>query len=170
METQPGIKRPGVGSARRGVRNSIRNPCDAFPARGRRKTIVGYRRRGPPKKEKGKINGASTPSRRVDRDEREGGEGSCEIETKGARARIDPIRAIYPRSEPRRGGDASSIVTNCLVKEGPYVYKDRPPPPSPFIPPLSSRACRGSPGLEAQHSSVTTDDRPEFDRFSFGNL
>lgn len=62
-----------IDSKRRGIRNSIRNLCDAFLARGRReKTIVEYIDGGAQKNKRC----ASTPPRRVDPTLRKG-RGSC---------------------------------------------------------------------------------------------
>lgn len=94
------------------------------------------------------------------------------IETRRVPA-LESIRSARSVPEADRGGDASSIVTNCLVKEGPYVYKDRPSPssyssfhPPPFLPSVPWLAVTRSTTLERH------DGRPtgEFDRFSFGNL
>lgn len=140
-----------VGSERR-QRNSIRNPCDAFLARvGRRRTIVGYRRQVPKK-----INGASTPSRRGEaralgrngtegKGEREGGrEKKAATETKGARGRIDPIRAIHPRNEPR-WCLLISIAADCLPCErGAFTSIEITLPPSSLGQPWARRTCRGS--------------------------
>lgn len=83
---------------------------------------------------------ASTPPRRVDLTER--GKDCGRDEGCPRSNRSDP-RDPSPK---HRGGVASSIVTNCLVKEGPYMYKDRPPPPPslPFPPLVSSRTYCGS--------------------------
>lgn len=118
-------------------------------------TIVGYRRWSPKKNKRH----ASTPPRRVDLTERG---KDCERDEGCPRSNRSDPRDPSPK---HRGSVASSIVTNCLVKEGPYMYKDRPPPPpSPPFPPIDF--FPNVLWLEAQHSSVTT----EFDRFSFGNL
>jgi len=74
-------------------------------ARGKRKTIVGHRRPEARKEEKKKeINGV--PPRLPDASTGPGGKSEAEeldaaSETRGVRGRIDPIRAIHPRSEPR---------------------------------------------------------------------
>lgn len=92
-------------------------------------TIVGYRRWSPKKNKRH----ASTPPRRVDLTERG---KDCERDEGCPRSNRSDPRDPSPK---HRGSVASSIVTNCLVKEGPYMYKDRPPPPpSPPSPPLIS--------------------------------
>lgn len=92
--------------------------------------------RGPQKREKeNKRCLHAFPARRPDREE---GKGARAARSRRRVPALESIRSARSIPEADRGGDASSIVTNCLVKEGPYVYKDRPPPPSPpppFIPP-----------------------------------
>lgn len=120
-------------------RHSIRNLCNAFLARGRRRNDCRVSTMEPPKKNKRR---ASTPPRRVDLTERG---KDCERDEGCPRSNRSDPRDPSPK---HRGSVASSIVTNCLVKEGPYMYKDRPPPPpsTPFPPPplISFRTYCGS--------------------------
>lgn len=111
------------------------------------------------KKKKGEENKRclhAFPARRPDRKGRRGG---YEIETRRVSA-LESIRSARSVPEADRGGDAFSIVTNCLVKEGPYVYKDHPPPPpaaSPFLP--ERAVARRDSKHNTRASRRTTDQR-----------
>jgi len=150
----PGIKRSGVGSAHGILSGILAMP---FPRAARERRLSNIDGGGPEKRKKeNKRYLHAFLARRLDR---KGRGGELRDRDEGcSRVRIDPIRAIHPSLKRNHVMvDAFSIVTNCLVKEGLYVYKDRPPPSSTFHPSHSFRACRGSPWLEAQHSSVTTN-------------
>lgn len=147
---------------RHGIRNSIRNLCDAFLARGRRKNDCRISTVEPKK-----INAVHPRLPGASIWPKGGRTGS---ETKGVRA-VESIRSA--RSIPEANRIAVVLPPRLLRivswKRAPTCIKIAlllllsPPPPSPgFFPNVL--------WLEAQHSSVTTDDRPEFDRFSFGNL
>ncbi|KYM79653.1 hypothetical protein ALC53_09876 [Atta colombica] len=129
-EMQPGIKRSGVGSAH-GILSGILAMPFPRAARERRLSNIGG---GPEKRKKeNKRYLHAFLARRLDR---KGRGGELRDRDEGcSRVRIDPIRAIHPSLKRNHVMvDAFSIVTNCLVKEGLCVYKDRPPPSSTFHP------------------------------------
>lgn len=123
---------------------------------------------GAPKKKEKKENKRclhAFPARRPDRKGEGRGGGARERSRRRVLA-FESIRSARSIPEADRGGDASSIVTNCLVKEGPYMYKDRPPPPSSFIPPtpfLTKRAVARRDSKHNTRASRRTTERSSID-------